>query len=300
MHAMKYWIDKVRLGTLLAAVLVFPALAQTDDEENTRGVRIIEGPVAPPAQSPVLETPAPALPQLVAPPTSSPNPLVSAPPVPAATAPAPAAGLAPPAASPAVPDEATYNGMSVPAKPGSLGTPSQPIDFGALQSNIKVANSAEVSVDILPGPDITVGARVSFRVSTKKAGYLVLIDVDSTGKLTQIYPNTISLMANPAGRQTSNYLKPGKPIQIPNPADSHAGFEFVASAPFGTAMVVAILSDRPVQLVDLPDIPDSITGQASAVAFLTKLASDLRIPEGDSGRLQEARWSFDAKFYAIR
>jgi hypothetical protein len=286
-HAMRCSIDKVRLGALLAAILVFPVLAQTD-EENTRGVRILEGPVSPPAQSPVPETPGPALAPLVPPPASGTRPVVSTPPAPAA----PAAVLAPPAASPAVPDESTaiYN-----VKP-----PSKPPDFAALQSNIKVANPAEVTVDILPGPDITVGSRVSFRVSTKKAGYLVLVDVDSTGKLTQIYPNTISLMANPAGRQTSNYLRPGKPVQIPNPAASEAGFEFVASAPFGTAMVVAILSDRPVQLVDLPDIPDSLTGQASAVAFLTKLANDLRIPDGDGGRLQEARWSFDAKFYAIR
>jgi hypothetical protein len=295
MPAMKYSIDKVRLGALVAAVLVLPALAQTD-EENSRGVRIIEGPVAPPAQSPLLETPAPALPPLVAPEAPSPSPLVSAPPAPTVTAPAPAAGLGPVA----TPEEANanYNVMTAPP-PGSLDRTSKPPDFAALQSSVKVANPAEVSIDILPGPDITVGSRVSFRVSTKKPGYLILIDVDSTGKLTQIYPNTISLMANSAGQQNSNYLKPGKPVQIPNPADAHAGFEFVASAPFGTAMVVAILSDRPVQLVNLPDIPDALTGQASAVAFLTKLASDLRIPE-DSGRLQEARWSFDAKFYAIR
>jgi hypothetical protein len=289
LDAMKFFsIDKVRTGALMATVLVFPAMAQTGDD--TRGVRIIDGPPSAPvpAPSPLLEAPAPTLPPLVAPPSSNPTPLVAAPPpVPAPTP--PAAVLAPPAA-PAAPTR-----IAVPS-----AAPPEPLDFGALQSNIKVANSAEVSIDILPGPDITVGSHVSFRISTKKPGYLILVDVDSTGKLTQIYPNSISLMANSAARQNANYVRPGKPVQIPNPADPYAGFEFVASAPFGTAMVVAILSDRPVHLVDLPDIPTSMTGQASAVAFLTKLASDLRIPEGDGGRLQEARWSFDAKFYAIR
>jgi hypothetical protein len=325
MHAMKsHPIGKLRLGTLLAAALVLPALAQTDDE-NSRGVRIIDAPVVAPAQSPLPESPASALPQLEVPAAPAPSPLVSAPPEPELTAPAPAAALPapapaaalpapapaaalPPAAAPTVstritvPDEATatYNVMSAPPNAGDLGTPPKQIDFAALQSNVKVANAAAVAVDIIPGPNIAVGSRVSFRISTKKAGYLILVDVDAAGKLTQIYPNPISLLANSAGRQNANYLKPGKSVLIPNPADPFAGFEFVAAAPFGTAMVVAILSDRPVQLVDLPDIPDSLTGQASAVAFLTKLAGDLRIPEGDGGRLQEARWSFDAKFYAIR
>lgn len=66
-------------------------------------------------------------------------------------------------------------------------------------------------------------------------------------------------------------------------------------------MVVAFLSDKPVQMVDLPDVPVAMTGQAAALTFLTKLAGDLRIPQGnDAVRLEEPHWSFDAKFYAIR
>jgi hypothetical protein len=66
-------------------------------------------------------------------------------------------------------------------------------------------------------------------------------------------------------------------------------------------MVIAILSDRPVQMVDLPDVPISMLGSASAIDYLTKMASGLRIPGPDgSGRLDEPHWSFDAKFYAIR
>ena len=66
-------------------------------------------------------------------------------------------------------------------------------------------------------------------------------------------------------------------------------------------MVVALLSDKPVQLVNLPDLPISMSGQAAALTFLTKLAGDLRISQGnDAVRLEEPHWSFDAKFYAIR
>jgi hypothetical protein len=103
----------------------------------------------------------------------------------------------------------------------------------------------ELAVEILPGADIAVGSRVSFRISTKKPGYPILLDVDAAGKLTQIYPRSFKTAAS--ARAKVNYLVPGKPVQIPSAADGFAGFEFVASPPFGTAMVVAILSDVPVR-----------------------------------------------------
>jgi hypothetical protein len=128
-------------------------------------------------------------------------------------------------------------------------------------SNLAVTNPANLSIDILPGPHIRVGSRVSFRISAKRPGYLILLDVDSSGK---------------------------------------PRMEFVATPPLGVAMVVAVLSDQPVQIVDLPDIPMSIVGQAESLAFLSKLATELRVPvSGSETRLQQPRWSFDAKFYQI-
>ena len=77
-----------------------------------------------------------------------------------------------------------------------------PSDLGT----VKVANPAEVTVEMMPGQTVNVGSRVSFRITSKKPGYLVLVDVDATGHLTQIYPNTASLIRanNPNGqlRQT--------------------------------------------------------------------------------------------------
>ena len=65
------------------------------------------------------------------------------------------------------------------------------------------------------------------------------------------------------------------------------------------AMIVAILSDQPVQIIDLPDVPVTMMGQAEALSYLAKSAKELRLPQSGRG-LQEARWSFDAKYYAIR
>ena len=57
-------------------------------------------------------------------------------------------------------------------------------------------------------------------------------------------------------------------------------------------------------LVDASLLNVSANGQGESrytmLDVTHELASDLRIPDQGSGRLQEARWSFDAKFYAIR
>jgi hypothetical protein len=201
----------------------------------------------------------------------------------------------PPNNRPAPPGNNQIGGIIV--RPTDTVPQPPPDDLAALTNSVKVANPAEVSVEILPGAQISMGARVSFRISSKKQGYLILVDVDATGKLTQIFPNPLSLLRG--GNKTANLIRPGRPLQIPNPADVLAGFEFIASPPAGTAMVVAILSDRPLQLIDLPDLAPTMTGQPAAAEYLAKFASELRIPD-DNGRLLETRWSFDAKFYAIR
>ncbi len=295
------------------------AQSQTDGDESTRGVRIIGAPTPPsgvgsPSQvlvspggdatSPTLLAPVAPPPSIVVPPLAPPA-VSTATPVPAlltpAVRPAPSEVPAPvaPADLPTTLQPVPNNFGNTPNSPdiGSRPTP----DLEALSNGMKIPNAAGLSMQILPGPDIVAGSQVSFQISSKKAGYLILVDVDATGKLVQIYPNPMSLMAPSGVREQSNYLRPGKALQIPDRQSPYSGFEFVASPPTGTAMVIALLSDRPVQLVDLPDVPGSLLGNASAVDYLTKLANELRIPNAaGNDRLDEAHWSFDVKFYAIR
>lgn len=179
--------------------------------------------------------------------------------------------------------------------------PAPPPDLGAMQASLMAKNSAGVVIEILPYTELRIGQKIALRVATKKQGYLVLVDVDATGKLTQIYPNRRSLLTAQDGQDSANLIKPGRPITIPEVGNPYAGFEFIAAAPAGVAMVVAILSDRPVQILDLPDIPTSLVGQEAAISYLTDWTRNLRIARAEaSGRLEEANWSFDAKLYVIR
>lgn len=174
-----------------------------------------------------------------------------------------------------------------------------PANYAALNTAIKADNPAGMSLDILPGTDVAVGTKIVFRITTRKPGYLVLVDVDSTGKLTQIYPNPRSTMRGMPGN--SNFIKPGAPVTLPDPNSPFAGYEFVAEGPTGIAMVVALLSAQPVQIVDLPDVPASAVGQADAFKQVYEAAKSLKIVNGnDSAPPRDVSWSVDAKYYAIR
>lgn len=165
------------------------------------------------------------------------------------------------------------------------------------QSSIKSENSAGLDLAILPDIELATGTTVTFRIATKKQGYLILVDIDPTGKLSQIYPNRHSLQTLES-RESLNLMKPGQAITIPNRDNPFAGFEFVAAPPVGIAMVVAILSDRPVHLIDLADVAPPQMGQ-TAFDQLFEVARRLRIARED-GTLQEPKWSFDAKLYVVK
>jgi hypothetical protein len=184
-----------------------------------------------------------------------------------------------------------------PAAPAVTAPPMGNVDIR--QVSIKCDNAAGLDLAILPDVELATGSRVTLRIATKKQGYLVLVDIDPAGKLTQIYPNRHSLQTQEA-REALNLIKPGQTVTIPNRDNPFAGFEFIAAPPTGVAMIVAILSDRPVHLIDLPDVAPPQTGQA-AFDQLADVARQLRIAREDgSGTLQEPKWSFDAKLYLVK
>ena len=268
------WIRRALFGFCVGTALAAAALASAE-EDQTRAVTILD---RPPPSAPAPQLPAPAVPESSAlPPPAD----TLADPLPA---PAPAAQSAPQIESVTVPAIAPQPLPEVPRK----GNPAP----------IQLANSAELSVEMTPGGTVNIGSRVSFRITSKKPGYVVLVDVDATGKLTQIYPNLLSPART--ARSYINYIKPGVPLLIPSAADDLGGVAYVASPPVGRAMVIAIWSEQAVQSLDLPDVPVEMIGQNDALDYLTKWANELRIPDSRSGRLREANWSFDAKFYAIR
>jgi len=184
----------------------------------------------------------------------------------------------------------------------SLVAPTAPPPVSTLdirQTNIRADNEAGLSLAIEPDVELTVGTKVALRVATRKQGYLILVDVDPAGKVTQVYPNR-HMLERRDNPEALNLIKPGQPITIPNRDNPYAGFEFVTAPPAGVAMLIAILSDRPVHMLDLPDVTPPGNGQPT-FDQISGLAGRLRIANEDGSIApQGPRWSFDAKLYRVK
>ena len=163
----------------------------------------------------------------------------------------------------------------------------------------KLPNPGGLSLQLMPSTDVQVGTRLSIHVLSRKLGYLILVDVDPNGRLTQIFPNPRSLLTSKVSPRRANLIEPGKAIVIPDSKSPFTGFELRATPPTGRALLVGLLSNRPVQVLDLPDIPNSMVGQAAALKYLQDMAQRLKVAQLN-GALEEIDWSFDAKYYSIR
>ncbi|MGH6811172.1 MAG: DUF4384 domain-containing protein [Methylocella sp.] len=189
-------------------------------------------------------------------------------------------------------------------KAAPMAQPAVPQASTPLPDNVdpdaKTNNSAGVSIDVLPRRDVQLGERMAFRVSTRNAGFLVLVDVDSEGKLTQIYPNMLAFSDLKAIDAKANFLAAENSVIVPDAA-AKVNFEFVASPPLGVGMIVAILSDKPLQIVDLPDVPKALAGQSGAADFVRENARSLKVVSAEEGdQIKEPKWSIATAFYGIR
>jgi metacaspase-1 len=88
------------------------------------------------------------------------------------------------------------------------------------------------------GRDIRLGEEIVLGVALPRAGYLNVVAVDSQDRATVLYPNRYA---------TSNEVKSG-PFQFPT-ADMN--FVLRAAEPVGPSLVVAFLTEKPVNLLEL-------------------------------------------------
>ena len=160
-----------------------------------------------------------------------------------------------------------------------------------------IPNTASVSLQMSPGQSVSIGTKVSFRVTTRKPGYLLLVDIDANGNMSQIFPSPEMIVQSQEA--ATNSIKPGEELLIPNSAAKQRGFDYVITPPAGEATIVAILSDRRVQIIDLPDKVEKAQSAAETISNLTRWTSELRVPDPGTGKLQPSNWSFDIKPYAI-
>jgi Domain of unknown function (DUF4384) len=163
----------------------------------------------------------------------------------------------------------------------------------------RLANKVGLTLDILPGAAASIGTRMSFRVGARKKGYVILVDVAADGKLTQIFPNVLSLAKTDGRSPETNEIPAGRQINIP--AEGSKIYEFVAAPPKGVGLAMAIFSETPLELVDLPDVPADLAGKSGEAEFVRDAANGLKILATDqTGGFQDPSFSFEARYYVFR
>jgi len=112
-------------------------------------------------------------------------------------------------------------------------------------------NPANLRLKMLPNASRRIGETMQIKLSSQEAGYLFLLDINSAGQLTRIFPNKYS------GSQLSKYnIKAGQTVIIP---DESYGFDFTATEPVGKGLLVAFLVEEDyVYNVVLPEAFETI------------------------------------------
>src|SRR5271169_362332 len=193
-------------------------------------------------------------------PTSPPNAQPTSPPNAQPTSPPDAQPTSPPDAQPTSPPDAQAAPAPAPAK--------APISDPALD------NAAGLTIAFEQGDDVKVGDIVDYRATTQKPGYLAIFDATPDGKLTQIYPNALSLRS-PTGTLESTRMDPTRPVVVPNYKNPYRGFNVRITEPRGEGTMVAVLSEKPISALDTPDKPKTFATPQAARAAIRRIHDEL-------------------------
>ena len=149
-----------------------------------------------------------------------------------------------------------------------------------------IDNSAEVRLEPVDGGEAARSGLPTVRITTRKPGWLVLVQISPDGRFTQVWPEVDDLKrAGKAGREV-NLVKPDRPITATLRRAAAGG---VAA---GESLLVAIVADRAVQVLDLPEQPTSGSDVAAGLVFLDGHVKSLMVPDAAGGGFREAQWSF--------
>jgi hypothetical protein len=166
-------------------------------------------------------------------------------------------------------------------------------------------NTAGVAIAFDKGDHVRLGDLVAYRVTTRKAGYLVILDATPDGKLTQIFPNARSLAAPGGAKLVNAWVSPERPLLVPNYNNAYRGFNARVTGQRGKGMMVAVLSDEPIRNLELPDTPMTFMSTTEALSALSRLRSELLSRnlaiEGGAGAQAKAKpnWSIDMREYTV-
>ena len=153
--------------------------------------------------------------------------------------------------------------------------------------------AAAVRVEIRPSAKVPVGDEIEVVVESDRAGKLVLLDVDTAGRLYQLFPNRLSVQAG-----VSERIRPGERVSLPG---RQSGLRVQAMPPVGRGMLVAVVSDKTPALDELSSRHKDLSVISRPEGYLVELAEVLGIGRegGTQGAVAGHTWSIGKLEYEI-
>jgi metacaspase-1 len=153
-------------------------------------------------------------------------------------------------------------------------------------------NDFDISAEILPGPYLTLGDKVKFRILSQEAGELVVLDTGPDGELRRIFPNGYT---DAQGRRTA--VRARATLTIP---DQSYPFDFTATDA-GKGTLIVLVAEPGTDLDALLDGAAFDPVVAADRAFVA-VAANLQetVLDADPGVPNRARrWAFQLVPYEI-
>lgn len=151
-------------------------------------------------------------------------------------------------------------------------------------------NAEELAVALLSGDVVKLGEKIQLSVKSPFSGYLFMLDINSKGKLTQLYPNEYSK------RKWEQPVKQGEDILFPGDEDE---FDFVASLPLGKGQVIAVVVEDQISLSTLLKQNMSLQTVTDKEGYLANLAYSLRKINTSDTFNKSTRWSVQKLEYTL-
>jgi len=169
-----------------------------------------------------------------------------------------------------------------------------PIEVTDLADSLLAHTShAQLSLRMLPGQSIALKQELGYEFSADHDGKLVLFDINTQGKVTQIFPNRYT----PKNKYHLAWVYAHRPVAIPG----HLDFKLRAVGETGKGKLVAVLIEDDVDTDDLIQLSsDPFRVIDNPTQWLAKLSERLNkaFHEPD-GKNRAIRWSMTSLDYEI-
>ncbi|MCY4485832.1 MAG: caspase family protein [Deltaproteobacteria bacterium] len=150
-----------------------------------------------------------------------------------------------------------------------------------------------VRIEIRPSPMVLVGDEIEVVVESERAGTLVLLDVDTAGRLYQLFPNRLSVQAGVPKR-----IRAGERVALPG---RQSGLRVQAIPPVGRGMLIAVVSEDSAALEELSSRHKDLLVISRPEAYVVELSEVLGVngPAGEAGAALRDNWTVGQLEYEI-